>query len=76
MSNQKPKPGNAKKAHIVAIAREFIAENGDEALNMKAFAGLSGVPRPTLYRYFPSKERLVSEVALQWGLDFRERRGV
>src|SRR4051794_33803279 len=43
-------------------AAEVFAARGEQA-SMSAVAEASGVARATLYRYFPSRESLISELA-------------
>ena len=45
---------------ILAATRQVIAERGPEKLRMSAIATAAGVSRPTLYRWFPSKELLLA----------------
>jgi AcrR family transcriptional regulator len=45
---------------ILAAARRVIAERGPEKLRMSAIAAAAGVSRPTLYRWFPSKDDLLA----------------
>jgi AcrR family transcriptional regulator len=45
---------------ILDAARAVIAERGPEKLRMSAIAAAAGVSRPTLYRWFPSKEDLLA----------------
>lgn len=40
---------------------------------MKQLAEIAEVPRPTLYRYYSSKEFLFSELALVWGSELIQR---
>lgn len=48
---------------IVAAARMVIAESGPSKLRLAAVAAKAGVSRPTLYRWFPTKEDLLAAVA-------------
>src|SRR5690348_16275029 len=49
-------------AAIVDSAAALMAERGG-AVNMNEIAGAAGVSRATLYRYFPSREALLSTMA-------------
>ena len=45
---------------ILAATREVIAERGPGKLTMSAIAEAAGVSRPTLYRWFPTKDELLA----------------
>ncbi len=44
---------------ILQAARRVIAERGPEKFTMSAIAAAAGVSRPTLYRWFPTKDHLL-----------------
>src|SRR6476619_7447072 len=48
---------------ILAAARRVIAERGPGGFTMSAIAGDAGVSRPTLYRWFPSKDALLEALS-------------
>jgi AcrR family transcriptional regulator len=47
---------------ILAATRRVIAERGPGKLTMSAIATAAGVSRPTLYRWFPTKEDLLAAI--------------
>jgi AcrR family transcriptional regulator len=57
----------AKRKEILKIASEVFTEMGYEGASMAEIATRVGGSRGTLYRYFPSKERLFLEVVLSTG---------
>lgn len=50
------------RACILDAARHLIAEDGYRAAHMASVAGRAGVATGTVYRYFPSKSALLTEV--------------
>ena len=62
-----------RKKKLIAKAIKMISEEGYESFNMKKLASLTGVPRASLYRAYASKEHLVSEITLDWGLSLVSR---
>lgn len=50
---------------ISAAARKILAERGYDALNFDAVAREAGVSRPTLYRRWPNKAKLLEELTVQ-----------
>jgi AcrR family transcriptional regulator len=57
----------AKHDEILGIASQVFIEMGYEGASMAEIATRGGGSRGTLYRYFPSKERLFLEVTLAAG---------
>jgi AcrR family transcriptional regulator len=57
----------AKHKEILRIASQVFTEMGYEGASMAEIASRVGGSRGTLYRYFPSKERLFLEVVLSTG---------
>ncbi len=49
---------------ILAATRRVIAERGPERFTMSAVAAAAEVSRPTLYRWFPSKEALLEALTV------------
>ena len=60
---------------ILAATRRAIAERGPDKLTMSAVANAAGVSRPTLYRWFPTKDDLLAAIVVyeeeQFDLDVR-----
>jgi AcrR family transcriptional regulator len=57
----------AKHKEILKIASQVFTELGYDGASMAEIASRVGGSRGTLYRYFPSKERLFLEVVLSTG---------
>jgi AcrR family transcriptional regulator len=57
----------AKRNEILKIASQLFTEMGYEGTSMAEIATRVGGSRGTLYRYYPSKERLFLEVVLSTG---------
>jgi len=53
-------PDNSTRQRILAATAEVLGRNGMTKLSLSEVATQAGVSRPTLYRWFPSKEELVS----------------
>lgn len=49
----------ARPREILDAARELFAHKGFEAARMDEVAAAVGVTKPAVYRYFPSKDRLI-----------------
>jgi AcrR family transcriptional regulator len=58
---------------ILAATRRVIAERGPGKLTMSAIAAEAGVSRPTLYRWFPTKEELLAALTAYEGAVFDAR---
>ncbi len=62
-----------RRDRILAATRQIISGQGSEVLNMQTVAEKAGVSRVTLYRYYSSREHLINDMALAWGLSLIER---
>jgi AcrR family transcriptional regulator len=51
-----------RRQKILSAAADLFSRNSYEAVQMRDIAGIAEVGKPTLYRYFPSKEELFLEV--------------
>jgi AcrR family transcriptional regulator len=54
---------STSRAAILSAARRAIVERGPGKLTLSAVATAAGVSRPTLYRWFPTKEDLFVAIA-------------
>lgn len=61
------------RERILDGAAEAVARHGLAKLGMRDVSALSGVSRPTLYRYFPHRNALLAGLAQREGMRFRER---
>jgi len=59
MPKVSPEYTRARRAKIVAVARELFARKGFSGTSMDDLADATGLSIGALYRYFPSKESLV-----------------
>jgi AcrR family transcriptional regulator len=55
-----------RRAHVLAVASALAEQGGYDAVAMKDVADRSGVALATLYRWFASKDHLLTEVLLGW----------
>jgi AcrR family transcriptional regulator len=61
------------RARILEGAATAVARHGLAKLEMSDVSAISGVSRPTLYRYFANRDALLDELASREGHLFRER---
>jgi AcrR family transcriptional regulator len=61
-----------RRDQVIATAMALADEGGYDAVVMKAVADRSGVALATLYRWFASKDHLLTEVLLAWGGELTE----
>jgi AcrR family transcriptional regulator len=59
-SPQSPSDRSDAAERILTAARRLVLQQGARRLSLTDVATLAGVSRPTLYRYFPSKEDLLT----------------
>src|SRR5690349_4788963 len=52
-------------AEILRVARRIVVDEGVEGLSLRPVANELGMTAPALYRYFPSRENLVTHVVAQ-----------
>ncbi|MGH3388298.1 MAG: TetR/AcrR family transcriptional regulator [Actinomadura sp.] len=60
------KDQKARRIRLIEAARELADEGGYAAVTMHDVADRAGVARATVYRYFISKDHLLTEVAAAW----------
>ncbi|WP_232835450.1 TetR/AcrR family transcriptional regulator [Actinocorallia populi] len=60
------KEQQARRARLVQAARDLASAGGYSAVTMHDVADRAGVARATVYRYFSSKDHLLTEVAADW----------
>jgi len=61
------------RERILAGAAEAVARHGLSKVDMHDVSVASGVSRPTVYRYFPSRNDLLAQLAHHEGLRFQQR---
>jgi AcrR family transcriptional regulator len=61
-----------RRRRVVEVATGLADEGGYDAVVMKEVAERSGVSLATLYRWFASKDQLLTEVLLAWGGELSE----
>lgn len=60
------KDQQARRQRLIDSARELALEGGYPAVTMHDVADRAGVARATVYRYFATKDHLLTEVASAW----------
>lgn len=60
----------ARRGRIVDAAVESMKQVGYEQIQMRDVTKLAGVALGTTYRYFPSKDQLLSEALVRWAEGF------
>ncbi|XRQ05204.1 TetR/AcrR family transcriptional regulator [Actinomadura welshii] len=60
------KDQQARRERLIDSARELALEGGYAAVTMHDVADRAGVARATVYRYFATKDHLLTEVAAAW----------
>lgn len=67
-----PASQRARRDRIVETAVELLATDDYEKIHMRLVADRAGVALGTLYRYFPSKERLFATALIRWAQTFEQ----
>ncbi|WP_243723391.1 TetR/AcrR family transcriptional regulator [Actinomadura sp. 7K507] len=60
------KDQQARRERLIDSARDLALEGGYAAVTMHDVADRAGVARATVYRYFATKDHLLTEVAASW----------
>ncbi|MGI8328930.1 TetR/AcrR family transcriptional regulator [Actinomadura scrupuli] len=66
VTRARSKEQQARRVRLVEAARWLADEGGYAAVTMHDVADRAGVARATVYRYFASKDHLLTEVAADW----------
>ncbi|HEX2316247.1 MAG TPA: TetR/AcrR family transcriptional regulator [Thermomonospora sp.] len=66
MTRSLSKDQQERRNRLVEAARELAERGGYPAVTMHDVADLAGVARATVYRYFATKDHLLTEVAAAW----------
>jgi AcrR family transcriptional regulator len=66
------KDQQARRSRLIEAASELAIEGGYTAVTMHDVADRAGVARATVYRYFASKDHLLTEAAATWAVDIVE----
>ena len=61
----RPRSEKARRATLQAAA-ELLLDQGGGQISMDAVAARAGVSKATIYRWWPSRERLVLDALLEW----------
>jgi AcrR family transcriptional regulator len=67
-----PASQRARRDRIVETAVELLGTDDYEKIHMRLVADRAGVALGTLYRYFPSKERLFATALIRWAQTFQQ----
>jgi AcrR family transcriptional regulator len=67
MSDLRERRHRETRGELMQTGMRLFAEHGYDAVTMEQIAGEAGVSRRTLYRHFPSKDRILLDLTLEWG---------
>lgn len=67
-----PASQRARRDRIVETAVELLGTDDYDSIHMRLVADRAGVALGTLYRYFPSKERLFATALNRWAQTFQQ----
>lgn len=60
VATRRERQREATKEEIKGVARRQMAEQGASALSLRAIAGAMGLTAPAIYRYYPTRDDLVT----------------
>jgi AcrR family transcriptional regulator len=63
---------HARRARVIEAAIELATEGGYDAVQMRDVAARAGVALGTVYRYFSSKDHLLSAALLEWARNLED----
>ncbi|QYG94188.1 TetR/AcrR family transcriptional regulator [Iamia sp. SCSIO 61187] len=66
MSDLRQRRHRETRRQLVDAALDLFDERGYAAVTMGDIAGAAGVSRRTLYRHFPTKDRVVLDLPVEW----------
>lgn len=66
MSDLRARRHRATRGEIVEAGLRLFDEHGYDAVTMEQIASAAGVSRRTLYRHFPTKDRLLLDLPVEW----------
>ncbi|WP_053206186.1 TetR/AcrR family transcriptional regulator [Jiangella muralis] len=66
MSDLRARRQRATRGEIVEAGLRLFDERGYEAVTMEQIAADAGVSRRTLYRHFPTKDRILLDLPVEW----------
>ncbi len=64
-SDRRNKTHAATRQEIISVAWKQIAENGASAISLRAIAREMEMTAPALYRYFPDRDALVTDLIVE-----------
>ncbi len=73
MTDLRSQNKHKRRERILARARELLAREGFDALNLRDLAGSAGISVPTIYNLIGCKEQLLKELTLGGFADFEAR---
>jgi AcrR family transcriptional regulator len=66
MSDLRERRHRETRRELMQTGMRLFAEQGYDAVTMEQIAGEAGVSRRTLYRHFPSKDRILLDLTVEW----------
>lgn len=66
MSDLRERRHRETRRDLMETGMRLFAEHGYDAVTMEQIAGAAGVSRRTLYRHFPTKDRILLDLTVEW----------